>query len=314
MGTVPGSYASPDDLVDASAEPAAAADLTPAPFESQTQPPLITWGVLGNPALAHESLYITLNDVMQLSVWNSNSLLTSVTAQLRILQPNGQILTEQISLEGLTSDRTANVRTLQLSEGMLIGALIGPAAVTNSRGQTYCTLTLLRNVGVTPLYAEQLIGDYLTSGFNPTWPEGTVKAPSEGAGYVYTVVDSGWSPDERVLVTQPAHTRWRVISISQLLTTSVQAGSRVVELVVAPGAWDVVAVADQGPSLENLYNFAPSLPWESGTTGIIAGQMVPLPPGFITVGGTTFTIQAQNMQSNDVFGQTNILVEEWVDP
>jgi hypothetical protein len=313
MSTPPGQYSTLDELTAASGPAPAAHAAAEPPFQSQTEPPAITLGAKGGPAISLDAVYITQDDFLQLSVWNSNPALTSVTVQIRMLKPDGQIVITASSISGLTSDRTQNVETFGQLEGFILGVVVGPPGVAVLRGQTFVNVALVRGTPAAPLMTEVLLADYLTSALQPSWPYGRVFSAVEGPGWVHTIASAAPAPGNQAAIVQPPNTRWRVISIETSLQTSNFPGPRTVVLDIIDAVGNTVmlipAAAQQTASLTWNYTFGSNLSLFQANVYLSA----PIAATQTMGAGTQFEVGAQALNVADQFGVTTMAVEEWID-
>ena len=288
MSTPPGQYDTLDAITAAAVPTATPLAETPDTVAETALSSNITWGMQGEPSVAMRGVYITPDDTIVLSARNSNAALTSVIATLRILNPDGNIQTAQITLNGLSADRTANVGYAAQMAGMLTGVMISPPAIALSRGQTYVTVVLVRGGVAHPLYSETLVSDYLSSGFQPSWPEGQLRAPTDGAGYIYPITGAMPLPGTPASIVQPALTRWRPLSMSVSGTTSISVGAREFYCFAQFAStllFESPAVAEQTASELVQYTCAVAMPAAAPNP---ASQTMPLPGDFRTLGGTSY--------------------------
>jgi len=285
----------------------------PEPFVSQTVPPGITWGTQGNPALSMQSTYITLNDVLNLGVRNSNPNITTVTATVRILQPDGTILTQQLVVNGLTSDRIQNTASVPCSEGMLVGVAIDYNTTPAYRGQCFVNFYIQRALGASQPYTEMLIADYLTPGFKPTWPEGELHAPTDGRGVITTYTSPVPAIGGFPVLDQPANTRWRIMSVWGFLNAAAGGTTRTPYLQIQQGTaplYIVSAPTGQAPGTAMDYSFAAGVPPLTGPTFY---QVAPIPIDFYLEQTGIITMFTTNMGGSDEWTAINVQVEEWID-
>jgi len=284
-----------------------------APFISQTQPPQITWGTQGEPAVSMAGLWITPDDSLVLTVWNSNPLLNTVTVQYRVLKPDGTLVVESFALNNLTANRVANSISVAQLEGMLVGVVVGPPTVALSRGQTFVNVSVFRGTTQNPVWTETLVADYLTSGFYPAWPYGRVQSATEERGYIYTAVSPVPVVGVPPVLALPAGARWRLMSVSFTYNAIGGAASRQVILQIAMNGGDVyqcAASSVQAPGTNATYTFAAGFPLVNAIAGNLLG---PLPNELILAGNTAIELTVLNLQAGDNFSVMVAAVEEWLD-
>jgi hypothetical protein len=313
MATPPGNYDGLDAL--SAATPASA----PAP-DSTTQaalPPAtdaaISFGSTGAPSVAVPGFYITADDTIQLTVWNSNPALTTVTMQLRVIKPDGTLIIQQQALNGITADRTANVAVLQEMDGFIVGVTIGPPGVAIARGQTYVRLAVVRGTLAAPIMQVVLLSDYVSSAFQPAWPAGRVLSAVEDAGWITTL--NGTQPPVKADATiqQPASARWRLQSAQIQVNTVATAGARHFQFIISHGGNQMFfgsAAADQPANVGVQYNLAPGLPTQAVSPTV---QTLALPIDLIVSQQALLSTAVLGMLTGDQVGGIVLAYEEWID-
>jgi hypothetical protein len=316
MSTPPGQYADLAALDSASVAAPAPADQAPAAFVSQTQMPLITWGTQGEPSVAMPGIYVTQSDQLQVGIVNSNAAVQTMTAYVRILQPNGTILTESVVVPNVSSARIAQSAPLQLSEGMLVGLVLDVGGVQTFRGQTFVNAYLFRNVGAPGQLAQTLIADYLTYGYKPYWPGSAVHSGVDGQGLITTYVSAVPTGSNAPTITQPAGTRWRVISAQASLAAGNSVSNRIIALEILNGAQLIAAfsaaslvTANQNATISFGSGMAltPSLGQPQGI------QSASMPNDFFVANQSTLSILEFSGGASDVWTAMAVQVEEWID-
>ncbi|HWY55751.1 MAG TPA: hypothetical protein VNZ03_14885 [Terriglobales bacterium] len=312
MSTAPGNYDNLDALTAAAPEsaPAAVSDnLPPAPAAPATD---FSFVAEGRPGVVMSGFLITVDDTLQLTVWNSNAALQGVTVQLRVLKPDGTLVIQQYTISKPTSDRTANVITATQLSGYLVGAVVTPQGGPLFRGQCFATLTVLRGTASQPLYQQTLLADYVSTGFQPTWPGSQLRSSTDGPGFVYTFTGAVPSQGNETTVVQPATTRWRVQTITAALTTNVAVANRLLFLLAQAGGKDVfaeAAAATQPASQSTQYTAAVDMPLAAVNP---LNQTLPLPAALITAPATVFQTSTLNLQALDQWTALSVIVEEWI--
>jgi|SRR5579872_557307 len=312
MGTPVGNYGSLDDLQDE------APSQIPAPVDSggmsssTTAAAAVSWGAEGSPAVSMAGEYINVNDSIQFTAFNSNAALTSLTAQLRIMLPDGTIQITPLTIGSLSADRTANVASLSQVEGFLLAVVVGPPSAATVRGQTYVTVNIVRGAAPTLLTTLQLVADYVTTSFLPSWPGGELKSSVDGPGallaYQSTLPTHGANP----LIDSPAGVVWRIISASVPLTTDGVAGNRTVQLSVsiAGGSPLTMQMPFAQPASETVtYTWGSGVPFSPAAS---TGQAAPLPVDFRLAAPIEVKTITGGLDTNDQYNKLSLLVEEWI--
>jgi hypothetical protein len=314
MATVPpGSFDSMDAL-DAATVPAATplADAAE-PFVSQTQPPAISFSPQGNPTVSMAGFYITLDDTIQLTAWNGNPLLTSIVVQIRVLKPDGTLVIEAVVLNNLTSNFTANVAQFSQLEGFVVSAVVGPPGVALQRGQCFVNLSVVRGAQASLIEVAGLIADYLSTAFQPCWPQGQVQAATNGAGAILFLTGTEPTPGNEAIVNQPAGTRWLVTSCGVQMQTSAAAGNRQLSLTFINAGFQLFkaqASVMQAPSTTATYSFGIGVPMDGSSP---LAQLIPLPSALILSQSCTLETVVENIQAADQVSGLQLALQEWID-
>jgi len=323
----PGPLGSFDDLdallaasaADNSAAPdsTAAPDLT-APLELSTVTPELAAALSTSFNATMTGQYLTPNDTLQLSCWNSNPNLSSVSAFLRFLQPDGTLLIQALTIQQLTSDRTHNIATLPQAEGVLVGIVMQPPGTATYRGQCFVAVDILTGSAASPVTTLRLLSDYLSSGFLPNWPDGVLRSATEGDGFHTVYLATNPPPGAEFTINQPAGTRWRVYGWGGILETSSTAGNRVVQVTFQDGP---VGSGGQIVFLASLP--APVTPSQFAALALGAGmgpvspsidaQAGPLPSDmYMVLAGQVFG-SVTGLSTTDRWLGVTVSVEEWID-
>jgi hypothetical protein len=256
--------------------------------------------------------YITLNDQLVFQVVNSNPDLTSLSAVARILQPDGTILMEIITINNLPADRSAAQNTLPLSEGMLVGLLVGFGSTQSARGQTFVNVWLQRGGGLSQAFNEMLIADYFTRFFQPSWPAGSLKSSTDGRGYITSYTGAVPPTGDPPVITIPPTVRWRLLGGSFTVETSADPGTRNPGLSIIDGLNTIYQMTwpqTLGPSQEGSCSFGPSVPYSAAG---VYQETGPIPEDMFLAGGISIAM-AGGLVATDVASALTVAVEEWID-
>jgi hypothetical protein len=313
MATAPGNFDSLDQLGPASPAGSSGASDAGAAVPLVARATDFSFNPAGAVGVNQEGYYLNADDLLTITAWNSNPALTSITLQLRILQLDGTLNIGQVTLPNLTADRTANSASFQLPPGMLVGAVLGRPPVVVHRGQCFVALSVVRGAVGAPQFSQQLISDYLTSGFLAAWPFGRVLSSVDGQGAIVSYKGSAPAAGFGAQLVQPAATRWRLQSVAVTLATSAAVGNRTVGLQVLQDGntvMQVYAATPQTPGTTITYTWAPGLPFDANGP---QQQNAPLPSDFYVSDGATISTPAAGMAAADQFQGIIVSVEEWID-
>jgi hypothetical protein len=170
-------------------------------------------------------------------------------------------------------------------------------------------------MGNDTLQVGQLIGDYVTSAFEPTWPTDTIKESTEGPGLIRSVLGTDPAVNTEAIETVPTNALWRLISKRVTLVTSTQVGNRVVDHVIDDGATTLyrnTANTSQVASTTRDYIFSTQQVLRGSDVGGIPDFHTPAPlEGKLLEGFRIRTVTAVR-QNLDNFGAPQLWVEEWI--
>lgn len=195
-----------------------------------------------------------------------------------IIEPGQRV----VSITGANLN-APNFVTVPLTEGYLL-SITAVALNAFNRGQVFVRAFL--NRGVFNLNAQTnfllLFADYVTLFSAAAWPWGRIIDSTESSGFPSTATFANPAPTTDFVVTVPATHRWRVQSLSAVLTTSAAVGNRQVHSRVQDGVpnivFDAPAPSVQAASLAVRYSFVPGL---TSVAVIDGSTVVPLPPGLV---------------------------------
>lgn len=314
MGTPPGNYDSLDALPDDAPAPAPVVQPAPAPFQSQTLPPIFSFNPTGGIGINQAGYYVTLDDTVELNVWNSNVNLTSLVMQVRTLKPDGTFVMNAFEIDNVHAQRNKQTKRFGQLEGFIVSVAVGPPGVDINRGETFVNVNIARGVPGAPLVMAALVADYVTSAFIPRWPDGQVRSCVDGAGNATSVISAVPLPSQNVTITQPANTRWRVQSVSFTMATDNTAITRVVALaIITPTGtiYQASSISPQPQSTVFAYTFAPGAQWQNSA---VEKQLMTLPDNLLVNDGTQFLAGFFGTSGvNDQMSAVTIQVEEWIE-
>lgn len=291
-----------------------ASEDTPANADIQTQAAGVTFAAAGMALASMPGEYININDLVQMTAWNSAPGLASLSAQVRIMRADGELITTTLAIGSLTHDRLPNVGTITQTEGFIVGVVVGPVGVALTRGQCFVQVSVVRGTGANQVTTLGLVADYVTSTFPPSWPNGTYRSSTEGPGWTHVAVGPAPGPGAFPSIQVPQNGKWRVISAFYNWQSSAVAGARAMGLIIAEPAGTIylaLAAFTQAASLLWSYNFLLGMPFSTaaGTRQTITlAQDIEL--------DENGTISGANLgfgDPGDGGSPMQCLVEEWID-
>jgi hypothetical protein len=328
MGDTPtGSFDSLDALLaastasDTAATPAPPADQPPPPATITTQTPALAAQIGAAFNVTQIGQLISPNDAVQLSCWNSNTTLTSVSAFFRVLKPDGTIVIQQITISNLTADRTLNTALIQQLEGFLIGIVLEPPAVPVFRGQCFVAVDLLTGSPGAFNTTLRLMADYLSSGDLPAWPDDEIRGPTDGHGFIALYRGAAPIKGATASLVQPPGVRWRIIAVQCGITASAAALNRNPLLFLfQKDSTGTLRAAFDGPTsavvtagqTANMC-WAPSVAPESSTGPLGPNMVAGMPEDFVMSNQGQVNVSVTPIDANDQLAVVQAQVEEWID-
>lgn len=231
-----------------------------------------------------------------------------VTAQ----QGRGWINTIQQELFP-TANRVPNEFDIILAEGYLIDIAVAfdGSLGTVNRGQAYITAGLQRGVAGGFRFM-QLIADSPGIDMDLGWPGGSLRAPTEGPGFIHTITVGNPAAAADWSFTIPAGARMKLRSAQAQLATSATVANRFPFLHLTDSVNEYALFT---PSAAQVASLTVVYHWSPGATqqAVISSQEVVatlsdmvLPPGHV-IASTTPGISAGDQWSAIVLS-----VEEWI--
>lgn len=259
------------------------------------------------------AFYMTQDDILRLVVWNSVPGLTVILAG-RWLRIDGKIIPFRFDFIP-TSLRAVSTFTTALGEGFLLNvnaqSTIGTAFPF--RGQTFCTVDLLRGGSANPFRVTVLFADYLTDGNALAWPQGQIRQSIEGPGWVQSLGVANPAAGANWSVTVPTNARWLVRGITFTLTTSATVATRTVEVNLTDGVNQLQvfpAFNTQAASLGFRYN-------ANSTTANVTTDttqiQIPIYADLRMVAGWVLSTTTVNIQVGDQYSGIRLTLEEWIE-
>lgn len=258
------------------------------------------------------AVYVTVDDRIHLSVWNSVPGIT-INVTYRILKADGEI-----SLGGITFQPTSNrARNDQLGacpEGFLFSVDMAITDGTVLRGQCFCELDVARITGSAPEDRQPLFSDYLQSANTLGWPGGRQISSVEGPGAVLTQSLTNEPGNTFYTFSVPTGARWVLRGMWAELTTSSTAGNRTPSVLLQASSgvniYNAAALVAQAASTTFIYSFANvGIPMPSASTF----QIVPLSVPLVLPAGGTITLSLAGGLASDTWNNINIEYEEWIE-
>ncbi len=258
------------------------------------------------------ALYVSLDDKMELDVWNSLPGL-QVRLSVRFLRPDGVVVPTIVFLTP-TSDRTRNTFAIDITEGFILSVTVTPTLVAPLRGQTFCTVVLVRGPTLAAFSHQVLVQDYIFNLNYAGWPGGTIRSPLEGPGVMRSIVGTDPAAGAEISETVPTNARWRLIALRTNLATSIVVVNRRVKLLLDDG---VNVYAEAYLSTNIVASTNPAITWAEGYVVFANSdnqQMSVLPQNNRMRSGFRIRTSTPGLDAGDNFAAPVYLVEEWIEP
>lgn len=255
-------------------------------------------------------VYVQRDDKLYISLMSSFAGIT-VVVNYRVLQPNGQITSQQQQIVIATA-YTPQTALFDIGEGLLL-SLSATCGTAGQRGICFMRTGVARNGLLLINAAATLFADYIAQGSPAGWPDGRVLDPTESTGFIKNITVGNPAAGADFTSTVPTQAKWIVRHFSALLTTSAAAGARnarlFIDFGVAPVLELIPSQADQAASLATQYSIGAAA--VAGSAAALANTWAATSPlvmlGTYRIGTSTAGILAGDQWSN-----IRITVEEWL--
>lgn len=230
----------------------------------------------------------------------------------RILTPDGEVRRFTFRGVNLATVRFPNQISWVLTEGFLLGVGAAATGSTDSVGQTFIELGLLRGGEDMTALATPLCSGYVTPQHRIGWPPGRIMDSSEGPGYVYTFPGTTPAAGNEINEVVPLGAQWRVRELFFRFVTAAAVANRYVTVqYVWPGGTTMFSGANlpQAANLTRYYSaFEGIRPMQAYNTGI----MTALPFQGMLKQDWRIRTGTVNLQAGDQYDLIAIKVEEWL--
>lgn len=252
--------------------------------------------------------YYTRGDE-RLSISLQASVVLVMRAVVRTITPNGTIAIDSFAFPSFSVDRSSNVFTGDLRQGLIISISIDISTAGVARGRAYIRAAIEKRSDGSE--KQWIIMAYLSSGIGLTWPPTVLEHSNSGMGWQRILVGTDPAVGVEISETVPTNALWRLRSIRYLLTTSAVAGDRESQIAIDDGANNVIV----NPSASAQ---AATLLW--GYTAFMAGsnptvvslQNVINIPEFVLPSGARIRTLTRNLDAGDNYTAPGLQVEEWL--
>ena len=190
-----------------------------------------------------------------------------------------------------------------LPTGILLNATIINPALAGLRGSTYVQLSIQKGRIAGDFPFRILSHGYITDRIGLSWPPGQFELPGNGRGEIIGLAVPDPAAGAQLLIEPPSNQRWRLHSISFLLTTDANAGDRnpFLDMFTASqgwkGRWFTTAI--QTASQAFRYTFSAIGTSNKATAAAFNSTSIPIPAHMWFDDNPDVTISVNNMQAGD---------------
>lgn len=252
---------------------------------------------------AHEGIdppmgmYITAEDAFLLGCL-SNAGNTALRLNMRIYRAKRGVVQVQYDLAPGPGNTAVSIFRPEM-EGILLSAGISAVAGFGAGTRPYVWLEVMRGGNSVNNASLTLIAGYASNNFPISWPTMEPKRGIDAAGTIGSFGPGAPAAGADWTFTASPLTRYQIVGLSALLTTSATAGTRTATLKITDGANTLAlidATATQAPSLAYQYTGL-----SGGFVGGIAGthQYWPLSAPLIISSGYTIGTVTANLAATD---------------
>jgi|SRR5882724_6224022 len=305
MGSTPNSNTS---LLDASKSPAS--DKTTAPLAGNSSRVSFEFKNVQPPSI----LYIDYDDALAISAATSQ-VSEILTVNVRLLEPDGRLQDMQFKIAPVNTRAVARL-VFPLTQGYIL-SISAAAAVATTRGMTFLRVGIQRGASGPVQPSQMLFADYVTTLATSAYPYGRVLAPTEGPGWINSLIVANPAAGAEWTQAVPVNTRWRIRSAGWQLNASATVATRVPGIKLS-STQGLMWVSDPNMTVvaggvANIFA-AGIVPFTGGNPAIITVALPPdlvmtgLPANVDTIGSSTLALQA-----GDQYSAIVLFVEEWLD-
>lgn len=257
-------------------------------------------------------LYVTGDDFL------TGTLASSITGEVvtinyRLLRASdGVVVPGQFTNKILVPYSATIPASQPLSEGFLLSVTVS-AAQANTRGQTWARLFLNRSKATFTQQSYALMADYVTSFGAQGFPNGAIKAPTDGTGNLinYTVANPVAGADW--VFTPSTLTRFKVRAVRAVLATSAAVANRIPGLLLKSGASQAAEIPPNNVAVAGTsYNMV-GINGPGYFAAVTTINLWPLPVDFVMTPSQSLSSQTTSIQAADQWSGINIYGEEWLE-
>lgn len=238
-----------------------------------------------------------------------------VTVNYRLMDTSGQIIEFQNVL-ALIGDSAVHTLTVNLNEGYLLGVTLnGGGAGLIFRGEAFFVVSIGRLIAPnTFLRGMTIISDYLCGMALLAWPGGVLRQPTDGAGWLRSILVNPPAAGADWSLALPANVRTRIRSVLATLTASSTVANRGAVFQVLSGGLPILSSSGSTNQIANQaqkYVWSPQNQGVPGLAGAYISQSMPPDaqvPALSVIGPVTTGIQV-----GDQWSAIQVILEQWFD-
>ena len=190
-----------------------------------------------------------------------------------------------------------------LPTGILLNATVINPTLAGLRGSTYIQLSIQKGTNILNFPFRILTNGYITDRIGLSWPPGQFELPGTGRGEIIGEALPDPAIASQLLIEPPAQNRWRLHSISFLLTTDANAGVRIpfLDMTVGSQGWKGrwFSSAEMTANQAFRYTFSAIGTSDQATGGGINAISVPIPANMWFDDNPDVTISIANIKAGD---------------
>lgn len=258
-----------------------------------------------------EGLQLLEGDQLVLRIWNLEIACT-VSMRAYTLDKRGRLTVSELETGLIISGVTSTLRMF-LPAGTLVSACVFTRDDGIPYGNTYCLLNYEGSDTTKLDIKQQLIADYVSTGYSPSWPNFIPVSSIARRGFVYPKTIANPSPGSEIVYSILAIEGARLCSFRCTLTTSAVVATRVVRLVISSGAIPIMVIdhpTTLPASTTRTLLFLSGFPVSSATG--YGDYICPLPSDLFVPVNSQVRTSTLNMYAGDQYSDIIVVTEKMV--
>jgi len=256
--------------------------------------------------------YVTRDSVLLCTFYSVQNAASTFAMAAKILLPDGRTTVMQWQFTNPGAGQTT--QQFELVEGFLLSITVYATAFSGQlRGGLFLKVGLKNADPSGTTQYNLLLHDYVSDQTILTWPNGLLRAPTDGTGYLQTVAVSNPAAGADFSYTFPANARVWLHSAVALLTTNATVDTRtpIFSLQNSSGTtiWSIGPSAGQAASLAYYYNMSECLTISADVNG---NKTIPLPTEAFLTPASKILSTTGLLQGTDQWSNIVLVYELWV--